>query len=81
VSVQRAADSQAAAVKDVGIDYHRLHIFVTEEFLHCSYIVSVFEQMGGEAVPAARCVSTDVLVHPGSASGRPDRLLQTTFSM
>jgi hypothetical protein len=48
--VGRAANSPAPAVQDVSIDHGGSHVTVTEEFLHGSNVVPVFQQVGCERV-------------------------------
>ena len=49
--IDRTADRQRASVHDVGVDHRRAHISMTEQFLHCSDVVPVLEQMRREAMP------------------------------
>lgn len=46
--VDWAADSQAAAIEDMGVDHCRAHIFVAKQLLHRADIVAIFQQVGGE---------------------------------
>ena len=81
--VQRAADGQAAAIEDVGVDHRRSHVFVTEQLLHgacgrcASVVVAVLQQVGGKRMPED--VRSDVLFDPGRPSRRPDSLLQAAL--
>ena len=58
--VQRAptatvdADGQATSIEDVGVYHRRFHVFVAEEFLDCSDIVAVFQQVGFAVSSAER---------------------------
>ena len=49
-SIKRAADMQAGPIQDVRVKHGRGDILVPEELLHCSNVISVFKQMGREAV-------------------------------
>ena len=50
LTVQRAADGQATAIEDVGVDHGGGDIFVAEKFLNRADIVTIFKQVGGKAV-------------------------------
>jgi hypothetical protein len=43
--VQWAAHSQPAPIQDMRVNHRRLHIFVTQQFLHGPNIVALLEQM------------------------------------
>jgi len=49
-SVEGTANSAPATVQNLSVDHRRSNIFVAEQFLNSSYIVTVFEQMRSEAM-------------------------------
>lgn len=50
-TVHGAADACGATVEHVCVDHGRLHVTVTEQFLHGADVVSGFDQMRGEGMP------------------------------
>lgn len=74
---QRAADSQPAALDDVGINHRGPNIFVAQQFLNSANVIARFKQMGGKTM--SKGMTTDRF---GKFS-RPDRLfdgfLQAAF--
>jgi len=48
--IQRAADGEAAALEDVGVDHGGLYIFVAEEFLDRPDVIADFKQVSGKRV-------------------------------
>ena len=64
LSIERATDGKAAAIKDMGIDHRRFDVFVAEEFLDGANIVPGFQQVGRKAM--AEGVRGDLF---GEASG------------
>lgn len=75
--VQRAAHGQAAAVEDVGIDHCRLHVLVAEQFLDRADVVTVLQEVGGEAV--AKGMAVDALGQAGLLGRPTDGLLQSAL--
>jgi len=72
--IERAPDSQAAAVEDVCVDHGGLDILVTEEVLDRSDIVAILEQVGGEAV--AKRVAAHAFGEAGGSGGAGDGALE-----
>ena len=71
LGVERAADSERAFVQNVGINHCRFHILVAEESLDSANIMTLLQEVGGEAM--AESVRGDVLVdarHFGCISNR-----------
>ena len=62
-SIERAANGHGTAIEDVGVDHGGLDVFMAEQFLDCSNIVPILQQMGGKAVPEG--VGADALVNFG----------------
>ena len=80
--IQRAPDSEAAAVEDVGVDHGGFDIAVAEKVLNCAYVthrvaslIAVFEQVGGEGM--AEGMAADVLGDAGEAGGGFDGSLES----
>ena len=48
--VEWTADSQSAAIEDVGIDHRRLDVFVAEEFLNRPDVVVGLQQVRGKGM-------------------------------
>ena len=48
--VEGTADAVAAAFQDMGVDHGGLNVFMSQQFLHSTDIVAIFQQMGGKAV-------------------------------
>ncbi len=72
--IQRRVDGQTATLKDMGVDHGGTHVFVAEEFLNSSNIVTILQQMRGEAV--AQGMTADPFGNPGFLSGSSDDSLQ-----
>src|SRR5882724_5273955 len=49
--IQWTADDHARFVEYVGINHGRGHVFVAEQFLHSSDIITVFQQMRSKTMP------------------------------
>ena len=43
--VHRTSDTQTASIQDMRVDHRRSHILVSEELLHNTDVVSIFEKM------------------------------------
>ena len=72
--VHGALGAAATTVQHVRIDYRRPSILVPEQFLHCSDIVSMLEQMGGKRV-SQRMASSPFgrsSLHNGPSEGLPE---------
>jgi hypothetical protein len=54
-------------MEEVSVDHCRSHIFVSEEFLHSTDVVSIFEKMGGKRV--AKSMASSPPGHPRSFRG------------
>ena len=76
-SVERAADGQAAALQDVGVDHGGLDVLVAEELLDRADVVVVLQQVGGEGV--AEGVAGHALVEAGGTWRLTDSALQAAF--
>ena len=50
LAIQGAADGQAAAIEDVGVNHRRFHVLVAKEFLHRADIVAILQQMRSKGV-------------------------------
>jgi hypothetical protein len=46
--IRRAVNAATATIQDVRVDHCRAHVFVTQEFLNCPNVVTVFKQVSGE---------------------------------
>ena len=44
-SVKRTLDPSPTSVQDVGVNHCRAHVIMSEKFLNCSYIMTVFQKM------------------------------------
>ena len=49
-SVHGTSDTQTATVQDVSVDHRRSYIFVSEELLHSTDVISIFKKMSGKRV-------------------------------
>lgn len=49
-SIQWTAHASATTIQHVSVNHGRPHIFVSEQFLDCANVISVFQQMSGETV-------------------------------
>ncbi len=74
VRVERAADGEAAAIEDVGVDHRRADVLMAEQFLDGADIVAVFEEVGGERV--AEGMAGDPFLNFGLTGGGADRFLE-----
>jgi hypothetical protein len=52
-------------------------VFVAQQFLNCTNIVSVLQEMSGEAV--TKCMTADEFINPGHLRSFLDRFIQTTL--
>ena len=66
-AIQGRFDRQATALEDVRIDHGGFDVLVAEQLLHCTNIVPVLEQVGGEGV--AEGVGADRLGNGGFPRG------------
>lgn len=73
-SVERTADGQAAALQDMGVDHRRPDVFVPQQFLDCSDVIMVFQQVGREAM--AEGVARHALFKSSGACCGAHRFLQ-----
>jgi hypothetical protein len=71
--IHGAAHSFTPFVHDVRVDHGRAHIFVPQQFLDSSYVITGLQKMGCEAVPKGMRASGF-----GNVS-RPNRLLYSTL--
>jgi len=46
--IRRAVNAATATIQDVRVDHCRAHVFVTQEFLNCPNIATIFKQVGCE---------------------------------
>ena len=44
-SVKRTLDPSPTSVQDVGVNHCRAHVIMSEKFLNCSYIMTVFQKV------------------------------------
>jgi hypothetical protein len=72
--VHWAADTQARFVANVGVNHCRGDVFVAQQFLDGPDIVSILEQVGGEAVPKG--MAARGLCNASRADGVFDCVLQ-----
>jgi hypothetical protein len=49
--VKRRFDSESTTLEDVGVDHGGFDIFVSEQFLDGTNIVTVLQKLGGEGMP------------------------------
>ena len=75
--VQWAANSSSAFVQNMGINHGGTDVFVAQQFLNCTNIVSVLQEMGGEAV--TKCMTADEFINPGHLRSFLDRFIQTAL--
>ena len=75
--VQWTANSSSAFVQNMGINHGGADIFVAQQFLHRSDIISICKQMGGEAV--AKRMAGDGFIDPGHLRSFLDRFIQTAL--
>ena len=59
----------------MGVDHSRFHTFVPQQFLNCTDIVPIFQQMGGKRVPET--MAGDPFGHPRQLNRFLDCLLHT----
>ena len=71
--VDRAENSTAAAVQDMCVDFRRLDVRMSQQFLNGAQIVATFEKMGGEGM--AKRVATAVFENTTRAHGALDGAL------
>lgn len=48
--IERTPDGKTSLIEDVRIDHGSSHVLVSEEFLDCTDVVAVFQQVGGEGM-------------------------------
>lgn len=72
--IKRAAHPFASAMQHVCIDHGRFDVFMAQKFLHGANIITILQEMGGEAVPQGMAVPT--LVNASLLYSRFHRLLQ-----
>jgi hypothetical protein len=68
--IQGTAHRQPDAIQHVRLDHRRVHILVTQQFLHRPDIVALLEQMRREAV--AQGMTTDALGERCRTAGPTD---------
>ena len=66
-SVHGTSDTQTATVQDVSVDHRRSYIFVSEELLHSTDVISIFKKMSGKRV--TKCMAGSPLGHSRSLHG------------
>jgi hypothetical protein len=76
-SVEWTAHGAAAALKYVGVNHRRLDIFVAQQFLYRSDVVTGLEQVSGERV--TKGMWTDRFANPGDLGCFVDCLLKNTL--
>lgn len=76
-SVEWAADGAVASLKDVGVNHRRLDIFVPQQFLDRSDVVTGLEQVSGERV--TKGMWTDRFANAGDPGCFVDCLLKNTL--
>ena len=50
LGVEGAFDSKSAALEDVSVDHGGSYVFVPQQFLNSTDVVTILEEMGGETV-------------------------------
>jgi hypothetical protein len=76
-AVQRRFDGKSAALEDVGVDHGGFDVFVSEEFLNRSDVVTVLKEMSGETV--AKGVRGNPFLNSGESGGFFDGFLKGGF--
>ena len=71
--VERTSDGEAAAMEHMGVDHRCFEVLVAEQILDGADVVSILEEVGGEAM--AERVARDPLPDPGLAGSGGDGLL------
>ena len=77
LSVEGRFYCQPAALENVGVDHGGFDVFMPEEFLNGSYIVSALEEVGCEGV--AESVRGDALANIGDLLGFANGTLECGF--
>ena len=49
--IERADDRQSRTIHHVRVDHRRLHVLVTEQFLHGADVGPIFQEVRGERMP------------------------------
>ncbi len=66
--VQRTAHADPRLVENVSVNHSRGHVLVTQQLLHCSDVITVFEEVRRKGMP--KRVTTRWLIDSGLANRR-----------
>lgn len=72
--IERALNGEAAALDDMSVDHGCLRVFVVEEFLNGSDIITVLKKLRGEGM--SKGVGSDGLVEAHREGGLTNGFLQ-----
>ena len=76
--IERTPYPVPAALQHMRVDHGGADIFMSQEFLHCTNIITILQEMRGKAVPER--MTTAALSETGLAYRVLDRLLEHRFS-
>src|SRR5437016_9969675 len=75
--IERTLYSSASTIEHMRINHRCAHVFVAKQFLDRSDIVSVFEQVCGEAV--TKCMTGPMLINARLSNCSLDRAMHAVF--
>jgi len=76
--IEGTARGQPASIEDVGIDHRGLHVLMPQQFLHRPDVITMREQMRGNAVPNG--VAADAFGQPRRTTGQTNGQLPSTLT-